>query len=390
MSETPTEGAARPREDGSPAAASAVAALRRVLVARRAEVFAALLLACMGANMLSVLPQKTLTNDELYHIPAGYYHLAAGVFELNNEHPPLAKMWAAVPLLLIQPDEPPPPKDESENNMNLTWGYLQRFFADNQERFPSIIFWTRVFAILLTLGLGALLFVYARRFFGPRAAALAVALFSLEPTLLAHGRIVHTDVPAAFVYLLFFLALDSYRRVRTTRRALLVGLAAGAALVTKFSMMVLGPVLAALVVAGLVFAPRFGERRARVALHAGAVFLTVLFVVNAAYYFTRPPVREADVAWVKLKSPETYDRWMTTFRVGTKVLPTYFLFGFYNVSLHNRDGHPSSLLGEYSVTGWWYYFPVAFALKTTVPFLLLSVVALAWALWRALVGRERR
>ncbi|HEV2762138.1 MAG TPA: glycosyltransferase family 39 protein, partial [Pyrinomonadaceae bacterium] len=390
MDETLTEVApAAPEREGR-SLSEWWAAARATLVARRAEVFAALLLVSMGANLLSVLPRKSLTNDELYHIPAGYYHLVGGMFELNNEHPPLAKMWAALPLLFVQPDEPPPPKDQTENNMNLTWGYLQRFFADNQERLPAVIFWPRVFAVLLTLALGALTFIYARRFFGARAGVLAVALYSLEPTLLAHGRIVHTDVPAAFVYLLFFLVLHNYLRARTTKRALLVGLATGAAFCTKFSMVVLPALVAALAVAGFALAPRLKMRRARVALHFAVVFVTVLLVVNAAYYFQRPPVREADVGWVRLQSPESADALLKTFRVGAKVLPTYFMFGFYNVALHNRDGHPSSLLGEYRTEGWWYYFPVAFALKTTLPFLLLTVAALAWALWRLGARRDLR
>jgi len=35
-------------------------------------------------------------------------------------------------------------------------------------------------------------------------------------------------------------------------------------------------------------------------------------------------------------------------------------------------------------------FPVAFALKTTVPFLLLSVSALGWSLWCVIGKRDKR
>jgi hypothetical protein len=53
----------------------------------------------MGANLLSVVWRKGLTADEFYHVPAGYYHLTAGEFRINTEHPPLVKMLSAVPLL---------------------------------------------------------------------------------------------------------------------------------------------------------------------------------------------------------------------------------------------------------------------------------------------------
>ena len=64
--------------------------------------------------------------------------------------------------------------------------------------------------ILFTVALGVLIFVIARKLFGARAAVFAVALFSFEPTVLAHGRVVQTDMPAAFGYLLFLFVLYWY------------------------------------------------------------------------------------------------------------------------------------------------------------------------------------
>src|SRR5882762_1107144 len=56
--------------------------------------------------------------------------------------------------------------------------------------------------------------------------------------------------------------------------------------------------------------------------------------------------------------------------------------------MHNHYGHATSLLGQQSDLGWWYYFPVAFALKTTVPFLVVSVAALGWSVWSLIKKRE--
>src|SRR5882672_5068918 len=209
--------------------ARAFATVTRVIAIRKAEVACALLLLLMAANLLASISRKTITNDEIVHIPAGYYHLVAGEFQLNNEHPPLVKMWAALPLLFIQPDEPPAPKTEDENFMERTWGFHERFWQANRARFQTVTFWPRVMMIPITLALGVLIFVFARKLFGETAALIAVALYVLEPTVLAHGRIVHTDVPAAFVYLLFFFALYKYAEYPVTKRALLLGLASGVA-----------------------------------------------------------------------------------------------------------------------------------------------------------------
>src|SRR6266446_1243745 len=370
--------------------ANAFAALKRLVAVRKAETICAALLLAMAANLFAVISRKSITNDELVHIPAGYYHLVAGKFQLNNEHPPLVKMWATLPLLFIQPNEAQStPGEVTGNFAEETWKYLDQFWPNNKEHFAAIFFWTRAMMIPITLGLGILIFVYARDLFGARAAALAVALYTLEPTVLAHGRIVHTDLPAAFAFLLFFFVLRYYLKARTPRRALVLGLASGLALVVKFSLIVVWPVLATLAIAGFIFAARWQESRKRIALHLAIVICVMIFVVNVAYYFRSPPIEAADVKWVQTMSAPSFNNWMTFFKVGSKVVPTYWLFGQYNVMLHNRDGHPTSLLGQYNQNGWWYYFPVAFALKTSLPFLILSVLAIGWTLW-SLRRREWR
>jgi hypothetical protein len=372
------------------AIAHAFATVRQLIVVRKAEAIGAVLLILMAANLLASISRKSITNDEVVHIPAGYYHLVAGQFQLNNEHPPLVKMWAALPLLFIQPNETTPlPGEVTGNFSEETWKYLDQFWPNNREHFAAISFWTRTMMVLITLALGVLIFFYARALFGPRAAVLAVALYTLEPTVLGHGRLVHTDLPAAFVFLLFFFVLRYYLANRTARRALWLGLAGGLALVVKFSMIVLLPVLAGLALAAFIFAPRLQLKRKQVVIHLTLVACALLFVVNAAYYFRSQPLEAADVRWVQTMSAASANRWLTFFQAGSKIVPTYFLFGQYNVMLHNRDGHPTSLLGQYDRNGWWYYFPVAFALKTSLPFLMLAVAALAAALL-ALVKRDWR
>src|ERR1043165_9487196 len=65
----------------------------------------AVLLGLMALQMLAVIRQKSITIDEIVMIPSGYYHVATQNFELINDHPPLSKILAAIPLLFIQPEE---------------------------------------------------------------------------------------------------------------------------------------------------------------------------------------------------------------------------------------------------------------------------------------------
>jgi hypothetical protein len=159
-------------------------------------------------------------------------------------------------------------------------------------------------------------------------------------------------------------------------------------------MLVVVPVLGVYLLARLVLNWRDSKQRSQIALHGGVVTFVILLLVNAAYHFQHPVLEASDVRWVEMKSPALLGFVTTGIRVLSRIIPTYYLFGVYNIEVHNHYGHATSLLGQYSDRGWWYYFPVAFALKTTLPFLLLAVAALGWAVWRLTIKhkgkRDRR
>ena len=341
-----------------------------------AEFTSGALLALMGLQMFTVIWRKSITVDELVMIPSAYYHLVDGDFQLVNEHPPLSKLVAATPLLFVQPNEQP--------EHGAFWDY-------NEKKYPSIAFWSRAGMIVLTLTIGVLIFIFTRTLFGPRAAVIAVALFSLEPTMLAHGRVVQTDVPAAFGYLLFFMALYWYAGAITCRRAVFLGVAAAVALLSKYSMLLIGLVLPPVfIILWWRYAHARGSRRRAVVLHAAVVLLVMILTVNAAYFFQHASLNETDHVWIAAKftgHPETVDQ---VSELLSHIVPKEFVLGVLFQLVHNREGHSASLLGMHSQMGWWYYFPVAFALKTTLPFLLVSLVALGWASFRLVKQRDLR
>src|SRR5438874_2372614 len=373
------------------AARSLLASASATFAARKSETFAALLLLLMAANCLTVIARKSVTNDENIHIPAGYYHLVVGDFQFNNPHPPPPKMLGALPLLFIQPDEMSEDRrDDLKNEDDFERAAINHFWASNDRLFESISFWTRVPMIADSIALGIVVFYFARRLFGARAAVLAVALYSLEPTVLAHGRIVHTDMPSALGLLVFCFALHVYACAPTLRRALWLGAATGFAPLTKFSMVALAPFVVTGALALIIFAPRAGLTRRAALAHVAALAAVALVVINAAYFFQNRPLSPSDVDWIARSFPAHAAAVVLSVRALGYLVPTDFLMGIYWQILHSSDGHPAGLLGMYSQFGWWYYFPAAFALKTTVPFLVTSVVALFWSLWRVLKSRDRR
>src|SRR5216110_2610999 len=198
----------------------ALSAIRAWTVAHLAELSCGVLLAVMSLQMFAVISRKSITIDEIVLIPSGYYHLAAGNHQLVNEHPPLIKILAGIPTLFIQPAEVKPEQIHgAPGSIEERWAYAERFWENNPELFASLSFWPRIPAIILTVLLGLLIFKIAREFFGPWAAVLAVALFTLEPTVLAHGRVVQTDIAATLGYLLLFLAGYRYANKPSPKHA---------------------------------------------------------------------------------------------------------------------------------------------------------------------------
>lgn len=353
--------------------------LLRAVRASAAELAASLFLLLMAVTLVAVTARKSITNDEIVMIPAAYNHVIKGNTDSVREHPPLSKFLAALPLLFIQPNEVPSQATDATVSDEDKWVDQARFWGENPAIFESLSFWPRLPLIALTLTLGVIIFVFARDLFGARAAVLAVALFSLEPTILAHGRVVQTDIPAAFGFLLVFFMLYRYVGDPTFKRAAWLGAAAGLALLSKFSMLLVCPILSLFFLALLWRAPQKGQSRATLLAQAATVALIATLLINAAYYFHRNGLTEADAFWVKQSFSDNYATVMRVIGALAYVLPVDFVLGVFWQIWHNKAGHAASLLGMYSRTGWWYYFPVAFALKTSLPFLLLSLASLAWA-----------
>jgi 4-amino-4-deoxy-L-arabinose transferase-like glycosyltransferase len=338
---------------------------------------AAGLLLFMAVNLFSVTARKSITIDETLIIPSGYYYLNSRTFFIEPDHPPLSKILAGMPLLFLPLKTPELGDLRGEPSDEQTITASNRFWTTNRQQFETVSFWARVPMIILTLLLGALIYSFARRLFNPRAAVLAVALFSLEPTILAHGRVIK-DIHVAFAYLLFFLALYLYGSKPTWRRALWLGLACGLALTAKYSMLILVPVL---LISFFFFElqppPGTGRRRLLMQLLIAAV--SIFLILRASFFSHNGPLIAADLETLVRNDPAHSSLLLSALKLLSAFAPPYFVYGVYRTFVHNEVGHPGFLLGAYSDHGWWYYFPVAFALKTTIPFLLLTIFSLGWA-----------
>ncbi|MBK9372167.1 MAG: glycosyltransferase family 39 protein [Holophagales bacterium] len=181
------------------------------------------------------------TSDEAIHLFSGAEALEDGFGWLNPEHPPLLKLAershcgrsACEPLCEITPCTSSP-----------FGGYSQWLYGNRAPAHAIVAAGRRPFPWLLA-ALVVAMHLCVRPHAGPVAALLATGLVAFDPTFVAHAAYVHTDVGAALAFLLVTALCARAAAGTTLWRWLVLGLALGLALVTKFSTILLVPVVVA-------------------------------------------------------------------------------------------------------------------------------------------------
>ncbi len=348
------------------------------------------LLALFLVPMVLSVHRESVTWDEGDHLFAGYMSLHTGEFGLNPEHPPLAKMVAALPLLPLHLHVPQLRgryfKDEAYlDGRDMLFGNGPRFSG------AQLIFRARCAMLLFPLSLALLIFFAGRELFGRVTALLALGLVAFEPNLLAHGPMVATDtaISAMFVALVW----TGYRYVKrpTYGRLLLAGFVAGLGLAAKHSGLVL---LAALVplFAGEYLLRAIEQRnergslpegwgRRQAATLAGAVLaiIAVAVLVLWAFYGFRYRARPEGLAlspdlahYVGPLRPIEGHGILLLARL--HALPESWLYGLADVRRVAND-MPTYLFGEVYAHGLWSYFPAVILIKLTLGSLALLALA---------------
>ena len=318
------------------------------------------------------------TIDEPLHIFGGAEYVMLGTYFTNPEHPPLTKDLAGLALRTASPTPPriaiaspgPPPEPFME------------FFHRNRVPYAEILARAREpFRWLLAL-LVIAVYLIARAAWGTGAAVLSAGLVALEPNLIAHAGIVHTDV-AATLMMAVTIALTVAAIGATAPRWLLVGVALGIAISAKFTALLLVPLILAapllLLLQDSWTRKQLGEQFAG-AIAACIVAALVIVSVYAVNERSMHPDDAALSAGVFLGTRGVDPATMARYERITRAAPPVGLFlagikGVSHLSAQERDWN--FLNGRISRKGFPHYFFVAFLLKSTPAVLLVTLAILA-------------
>lgn len=191
--------------------------------------------------------RQWITYDEFAHLPAGINYWQKRSFFIYHHNPPLTKMLAAIPALVMSPRMEYSSDYHYIVGARPEWPFGTRFLRLNSERYLSLFVAARMVNVLLS-AIGALLvFAWSRELFGQRAALVSLALWCFSPSVLAHSQVVTPDIGAAVFGLASAYSFRKFLDSGSWPRALIAGLLLGLAELTKFTMLVLYPAYTLLV-----------------------------------------------------------------------------------------------------------------------------------------------
>lgn len=322
------------------------------------------------------------TFNEVGHVPAGISHWRYRVFELYRVNPPLPRMVATFPLLFYDvktawSNYGLSPFSREEIPMGI------RFAEANGSRTFRIFTIARWACIPFCL-LGAwTCYLWASELWGSAGGLVALLLWCGSPFILGHGPLVMPDVPAAALGLTASYLFWTWLRGTTWSRAALTGLALGAALLCKTTLLLfLGtwPLLW-LIFVTLRYRKSEQTRQKREVAQFAAMLAVALYIVNLGYGFKNSFQQLGDFQFLSRTltgwpATETRNRFTGTWLGSIPVpVPADYLQGIDRQRADFELGERSYLRGQWRQDGWWYYHLYGLAIKTPLGTLLLIATA---------------
>ena len=356
----------------------------QILQSRKVFAAVTLLLAMMALLAGGAARRESVAVDEVAHIGAGVSYLQKLDLRMNVEHPPLAKVLAALPLVL---------RGVHADYSNPSWAFSNRSFNEYLGEWVfghwlimrwndpySTVIWARMPMLLLTLLLGLAIYVFGSRLGDVWGGLLCLCVYVSMPAFLAFGPLVLTDTPNALFWVLAIWQLPEMWRSPSRHTVLQFGLTLAGAFLSKFSSGLLFFVFIAFALSlrwrGVPEQPadkaarRAWRRRAWRNL-AKATLWAALFVY--VVYFVLSWNQPTDSFSIIPHFPASPF-------LRRLLMPLWLYFGGLMLFAFSAGSRPTYVLGHAYSHGVWFYFPALFTLKSPLAFLLLLLLALVIAI----------
>jgi len=360
----------------------------RVKASRGLAVLFLLLTGIGVARIVSTYHVFSGTWDEVAHVATGMEWLQNGTYTLEPMHPPLARVAVALGPFLSGIRWDP--------RLGMWQGGNAILAARNQYGHNLALARMGVLPFFMVGAFLAWRWTLAR--YGAIAAGAAALSFTTFPPILGHAALATTDMAAAAGFTAALLSFIYWLEKPTAARSAAFGAAAALGTLCKFSV----PIFLLASGAGLWLWRRILERRegctAAPLLLAGRgkigiAALAAMAALWSGYRFSLGSAAESAQrpygAIDRLVGTRGWAHEAAYALVEAKCIPARPLIkGLAQVREKEERGEKSFLLGQVRSRGWWYFFPVALAVKTPIAGLILAAMGAAAALRLSWAGKN--
>ncbi len=329
--------------------------------------------------------RESVTIDEVAHIGAGVSYLQKRDMRMNLEHPPLAKILAAIPLVLrgVHADYSHiswtfSGKGAQELLGEWVWGHwlLMRW----NDPYPTVL-WARVPMLVVTLLLGWVIYWLGSQLGGIWGGFLCLSAYVSTPAFITFGPLVVTDIVITLFWVLAVWQLPEMWRSPSRATVVRFGLTLAAAFLSKFSSGLLFFAFIGVVLSlrwrGVPEQPtdkldrRKWRRRAwwnmLKATAWAALFVYVFYLV---FSWGQPT-----------DSFSLIPHFPSSLLLRRLLMPIWLYLGGLLLFAVSAGSRPTYILGHTYSHGVWFYFPTIFVLKSPLAFLLLLLLAIGIAIF---------
>lgn len=322
---------------------------------------------------------RSVTADEIAHVTAGCAYWQFNDYRLQPENGNLPQRWGALAFTLggarLEPQN-----NSTDWETSMVWLVGQQFFYEGGQNTDFLLLLARTSMLFWSVCTGLLVFFWSRSLWGDFAGLFSLTLYAFSPTVLAHAPLVTSDLCAAFWLLAATGAIARTCSEPNWKRILIAGISVGMACVAKFSAALLIPIAGLLALTAIIRARTGANHRRNIIALSGAAFaafcitLAVIWTFYGWRYSTASPVlpalRQFYLPWERVFADDGALPTTIGLIRQMQVLPEAFLYGFSHV-LYFANERGAFLWGLYSTKGWWWFFPFAFAVKSTVGELII-------------------
>lgn len=325
---------------------------------------AVVLLLLIGAiRIASTYTTFSETADEPMHLTSGLEILSKQRYTIQLQNPPLPRLLIATGPYLSGARfyDTGDAMQEATGGKYYSTGHYKTLLV--LSRLPTLLFFV----------IGALaMWAWARRETDETTALLAVLFFTTQPSILGHSGLATADTAGTAGMAVALLAFSRWLERPDVRRALVLGLAWGFAINCKLLCLAYVPIACAAMYAVRLL--RDAETRARWRTIATVLVVppVAALMIWAGYGFSTAPAKTLEPVQ-RAFAEELTGKVLASLDRDTPVPAPMFIRGLAEMIEVNRIGFSSYALGRWSEEGWWWYFPLALALKTTIAALLIAL-----------------